>query len=335
MPGMSTATALLTGLTHRAEPVGVPQWSAFLHRLTRGRLATGEAAAVLASLSTTMPDPGTLAALFDAAHDRGGEDAVDYPGAVNIVGTGGGPRTVNISTAAAIVAAAMGVRVVKTGSPGRSSQSGSFDVLGGARVRLAGSHTELADMVDRFGVGFAGFFVYPVEVPLLVAEIVPLDLRVLGRFVNTVGPFLARLSVSAQLTGVSRPDDLPALRTLAERRVGQRTWLCHNATGVDELVSFAANWVHEGGSGRGLRLEPSGRGAVADLAPGPDPVADLRSVLSGRARATTVETVCLNAAALAVLSGATTDWGRARYDATEVVRGGAALALLDRLGGDG
>lgn len=315
--------------------MGVAEWGCFLDRLTRGRLARGEAAAVLASLSTAMPDPGSLTALFDAAQERGGGETVAYPGAVNIVGTGGGPLTVNISTAAAVVAATMGVRVVKTGSRGYSSRAGSLDVLGAAGIPVAGSHTELMDMVDRFGVGFAGVFVYPVEISLLAAEIVPLDLRTVGRFVNTVGPFLAQVSVAAQLTGVSRPEDLPALRVLAARRSDQRTWLCHNDAGVDELVSFAANWVHEGATGRGWWLEPSGPGTVLDLAPGVDAVADLRALLSGTAPATAVRTVCLNAAALAVLSGARSDWTRAEADAVEAVRGGAAVALLTRMGRHG
>ncbi|MBM7773749.1 anthranilate phosphoribosyltransferase [Actinokineospora baliensis] len=324
-------SALLAGLTRRAGPVGRAAWGCFLDRLSRGRLARGEAAAVLASLSTVMPDPGSLAALFDAAQERGGAEPVAYPGAVNVVGTGGGPLTVNVSTAAAVVAAAMGVRVVKTGSRGYSRRAGSFDVLAAAGVPLAGSHSELADMVDRFGVGFAGVFVYPVEISLLAAEIVPLDLRTVGRFVNTVGPFLAQVSVAAQLTGVARAEDVPALRALAARRSDQKTWLCHNDTGVDELVSFAVNHVHEGVTGRSWRLEPSEPGSLLDLAPGADPVADLRALLSGSAPIAAVQTVCLNAAALAVLSGSSTDWARAKADAAEVVRDGAATALLARL----
>ncbi|PPK68416.1 hypothetical protein V5P93_004476 [Actinokineospora auranticolor] len=324
-------SALLARLTRRDGPVEVGQWRTFVDRLAARRLARGEAAAVLASLSTAMPDLATLTALFEALRERGAHRRVAYPGTVNIVGTGGGPPTFNISTAAAFVAAATGVRVIKTGSRAYTSRFGSFDLLDRLGVPPARSHAELAASLDGFGIGFAGFFVYPPEIAALAKEILPLDLRAVGRFVNTVGPFLPEIEVPAQLTGVSRAEDLTALAALAERR----TWLCHNDLGADELLAFAANTVHcahpDPLDEAPLSLPADGPGDVDDLAAHTEAVAYFRAVLLGRAPSAAVRTVCLNAAALGVLSGTFPDWDGARAAAAEAVTSGAAGDLVARM----
>ncbi|SDI36463.1 anthranilate phosphoribosyltransferase [Actinokineospora alba] len=328
---------LLVELTRREHPVDMATWRSFLDRLRARRLTRGEAAAVLTSLTTAMPDDLSLTALFDALAERRTADD-EFPGAVNIVGTGGGPRTFNVSTAAAIVAAAMGVRVLKTGSRAYTSRVGSFDLLDRLGIGLADSAEQAADALDRFGVAFAGYFVYPPEIAMLAREVLPLDVRVVGRFINTVGPFLAQVSVPAQFTGVSRRADLTALRALAVRTPRRRTWLCANEIGADEALSFADNVIHRCDRGDVTEIGPATlplhAGDLRDLAPPADlgAVADhFRGVLAGDAPPAAVQTVCLNAATLAVLSGAHATWNTA-FDAAETaVRDGAATDLLARL----
>jgi anthranilate phosphoribosyltransferase len=325
---------LLTALANRRHPVTRKNWHAFFNRLVSRRLRRGEAAAVLTSLSTAMPDEHTLGALLDCLDERRPAPEIRFTGAVNIVGTGGGPRTFNVSTAAAVVAAAMGARIVKTGSRRYTSRFGSLDLLDRLGVRLTASYQETAESLDRFGVAFAGHFVYPAEITLLAKEILPLDLRTVGRFVNSAGPFLAAMPVSAQLTGVSDPAVLPSLRFLAGRLPDRRVWLCHNDLGVDELVGFADNVIlREEGE---LRLPagshtPAG-GTLADLAvTDADPVEQFIEVLTGRASATAVDAVRLNAAALTILSGLHSDWTAAVRAAGAVMRDGTAVDLVNRM----
>ncbi|HEY4457876.1 MAG TPA: hypothetical protein VGN81_26410 [Pseudonocardiaceae bacterium] len=326
---------LLKALVNRSDPVDDPEtWHGFFNRLLSRKLRRGEAAAVLTSLSTVMPDHDTLGALLDCLDERRPTPEVGFAGAVNIVGTGGGPKTFNLSTAAALVAAAMGVRVVKTGSRGYSSRYGSVDMLDRLGIRLTASYQESAESLDRFGIAFAGPFVYPSEIALLAKEILPLDLRVIGRFVNSIGPFLAAMPVSAQLTGVSNPALLPSLRYLAARRAERRVWLCHNDLGVDELIGFADNVIEtaDGGIALSAGAHTSAGGSLADLVgTDGDPVEQFRDVLGGRANDVAVETVCLNATALSVLGGAYSDWGQAMRVAEDTIRGGAALDLVNRM----
>ncbi|HWH00624.1 MAG TPA: hypothetical protein VNV66_15180 [Pilimelia sp.] len=337
---------VLSGLVNRA-PVDVGTWRGFWDRLHAGRLHRGEAAAVLASLSTRMPDPATLAALLDSLDERRPRPAARFAGAVNIVGTGGGPRTVNISTAAALVAAAQGVPVIKTGSRGYSGGVGSFDLLDRLGIPLLDSHEAVGEALARCGVAFAGYFVYPAEVALLVRAVAPLDIRTLGRFVNAVGPFLADVPVPVQLTGVADAARRPALAALARRECrrapgGRRIWLCDNDLGADELVSFAGNALHPPDGAAPVPLPagavaPAG-GDLADLAPAADPasvVGRFRALLAGEAPPAAVRTVCLNAAVLAALAGGgppSPDGLRSAYaGSVEVVTGGHALRLLDRV----
>jgi anthranilate phosphoribosyltransferase len=321
---------LLAALANRHQPVDRESWHTFFNRLVSRKLRRGEAAAVLTSLSTAMPDEGTLGALLDCLDDRRPEPDVRFAGAVNIVGTGGGPRTFNVSTAASVVAAAMGARVVKTGSRGYTRRYGSLDLLDRLGVRLTASYQETAQTLDRFGVAFAGHFVYPAEIALLAKEILPLDLRTVGRFVNSVGPFLAAMPVSAQLTGVSDRRVLPRLRFLADRLPDRRVWLCHNDLGVDELLGFVDNVIVDETGERHVPARSSG--TLADLAPAAgDPVEQFLDVLTGRAAPAAVDTVRLNAATLCVLSGQFSDRAAAERAAGEAMHDGAAVDLVHRM----
>jgi len=323
---------LLATLLRRVDPVDQQMWHSFLDRLTAGRLRTGEAAAVLASLSTTLPDNTTLGAFLSCLDERRGTAPRRLAGVVNIVGTGGGPPTFNVSTAAALVAAAMGVRVVKTGSRAYTSRHGSFDLLDRLRVARTRSHAETADHLARYGIAFAGEYVYPPAIAELARAVAPLGLRTVGGFVNVIGPFLADVPATAQLTGVGTRAALPALRYLASRARDRRVWLCHNEIGADELVSFADNTVRPNDQDADFVVPGDHRGGLGELRPaGGDVVDRFLSVLTGEVPDAAVRTVCLNAAALGVLSGDYDDLATARDDAEEAVRTGAAAGLLARL----
>jgi anthranilate phosphoribosyltransferase len=219
--------------------------------------------------------------------------------------------------------------VVKSGSRAYTSRYGSIDALKLLGVPLAGSHEAVADALERCGIAFPGAFVYPPELALLARRIFPRDWRTLGGFFNRLGPFLAAVPAPAQLTGVSDRDLLPLYEHLAARR---RVWLCFNACGVDELVSFEANTVRADGAE--LRLDPIGPGTLADLEGASDPTAAVRqliALLGGEGPPAAIESICLNAACLAVLSGVEPDWGEAFREARRALDAGAALAVLERL----
>jgi anthranilate phosphoribosyltransferase len=329
---------LLDALVNRRHPVDLDACRAFWNRLDRRQLHRGEAAAVLACLSTRMPPAPTVEILVHSLNERRGKPSHRFAGAVNIVGTGGGPGTFNISTAAAFVAAAMGVPVVKTGSRGYSSPAGSFDLLDQLGIPLTTSYQQTGEMLDRYRIACAGSFVYPAQLTALARAVAPLEMRTLGRFVNTIGPFLAAMPVSAQLTGVSEPSHLAALQRLAVQQAPQRVWLCTNDLGVDELISVTDNLVHDVGGAGQFPIRPAtlglGGGALADLRAAVDDstrVEHFLGVLAGQGVPAAIATVCLNAAALAVAAGTTEDWASAVSMAREALDGGAALGLIRRI----
>ncbi|WP_432094677.1 hypothetical protein [Streptomyces sp. bgisy100] len=334
-----TRSRLLPALTAHEPVTGAEPWTDFWDRLESGATAQGEALAVLASLSTALPDAGTLDALLRSLDARAPRAGGSWSGTVNVVGTGGGPPTFNLSTAACLVAAAAGARVVKSGSRGYTSRYGSVDILERLGVPLAGSYPECEDMLERYGVVFAGPFVYPRELTLLARGIMPFGIKQVGRAVNTLGPFLPRLPVTAQLTGVADPRVLPVLTELAALRAvgGRQLWLVHNGLGVDELVSFAENRIGvDGGAPRVLAPEGAdfGPGTLADLAPaaeGTPPGPQLRELLAGRGPRAAVESIRLNAAAAAVASGAYAEWSTALDAARDAMASGAAVDLVERL----
>jgi len=332
---------LLDALINRRHPVDLTMCREFWDRLRDRKLHPGEAAALLACLSTGMPPASTVEVLVRSLEERRPQPGQRFPGAVNIVGTGGGPRTFNISTAAAFTAAAMGVPVVKTGSRGYAGPTGSLDLLGCLGIPLTTSYQQTGELLDRYNIACAGYFVYPVELAALARAVAPLRMRTLGRFVNTVGPFLAAMPVSAQLTGVSDPCHLEALRHLAARQAPKRVWLCTNDLGADELLSVADNLVHDVGSGQ-FQVRPGtvglGGGSLTDLLTVPDDTPDrsatagyFLAVLGGKGPPAAVATVCLNAAALAVAAGAAGDWASAVSMAREVLDSGAAVNLVHRI----
>ncbi|MFJ1601467.1 hypothetical protein [Streptomyces sp. NPDC088261] len=331
----------ILGLLEQRAPVARETWRSFWDQLGDGSLDRAQAVALLTSLATRLPDHETLRHLLDSlAERRPARPADRWPGTVNVVGTGGGPRTFNISTASAFTAAAAGVRVVKTGSRAYSSSLGSVDLLERLGIRLTSSYEQTGETLERYGIAFAGPFVYPAQLTRLARTVAPLSMKPFGRFLNALGPFLADLPVTAQVTGVSAGAPLTELGALAGTVTDRTLWLTSNDRGADELLGFADNTVHTN-AGDEFTVKAgelvSSEGGFDDLAPAADPASapdHFLSVLGGTAGEVATRTVCLNAAALAVASGHLTDWGRAVAAAEEAVRSGAARALAERIRAD-
>ncbi len=162
-------------------------------------------------------------------------------GAIDIVGTGGdGKGTLNISTAAAFVAAGAGVVVAKHGNRNLSSRSGAADLLSqmGVNVMVGASTVEQA--LDQTGIGF---MMAPMHHPTM-AHVGPTRMELGTRTIfNILGPLTNPAGVKRQLIGTFSRD---LIRPMAEtlRALGtERAWLVHGGDGTDELSICGPSFV--------------------------------------------------------------------------------------------
>jgi anthranilate phosphoribosyltransferase len=173
------------------------------------------------------------------------------PGCVDTCGTGGdGADTVNVSTAAAIVVAACGVRVVKHGNRAASGRSGSAEVLDRLGVTVEVDAPTLKKCFDELGIAF---LFAPSFHPGL-RGLAPLRRQLPFRTIfNLVGPLCNPASPPFQLVGVPREQDARLLAdVLARMRSIRRAVVATGSDGLDEVTLDGPTHVRviEGGTVR-------------------------------------------------------------------------------------
>jgi anthranilate phosphoribosyltransferase len=255
---------------------------------------------------------------------------------VDVVGTGGdGARTFNISTTAAIVAAAAGAAVAKHGNRAVSSVSGSADVLEALGFTLEQLPEQIAESIDTLGFGF--MFAPSHHPAMRHAAPVRRELGTRTIF-NVLGPLTNPAGARAGVFGVYAPD---VARTVADALAvldAHRAFVVHGAFGIDELSPAGPNLVFEvaGGEVRERVLDPADLGIArcdaAELSGGaPDANArTVREVLSG-ARGAKRSAVVLNAAGAIAAAGHAADLREGLAVAEEAIDSGRAAARLDAL----
>lgn len=217
---------------------------------------------------------GETAPEVAAAADAMRKAALAWPGhgrCVDIVGTGGdNSGTVNISTLAAIIVAACGVRVVKHGNRAASSASGAADVLESLGLPLEASPEIAASAADEVGLGFA---FAPVFHPAMRhAAPVRRELGVPTVF-NILGPLTNPAMPVAGLIGCADARLAPVMAEVFAER-GEHMIVVRGDDGWDEITpqSTTRLWVSDGATVQESALEPGDVGldgiAGADLTGG-------------------------------------------------------------------
>jgi anthranilate phosphoribosyltransferase len=336
MPGKTSEA--LEALVTQSYPIPADVWGDFWDRLASKELHPGEALAVVTSLTSRLPDGASVSTLLSSLRERNPQPDPPPRPTVNIVGTGGGPSTFNLSTASAFVAAAMGARVIKTGSRAYASRTGSVDLLDRLGIQQTTSYEQTEEMLETFGIACAGPFVYPKELRLLARTILPFGMKTVGRFFNVIGPFLAAIPVSTQLTGVSDHSVLPTFRQLVAEDRSRRFWICSNELGVDELLSIEESVVYDSGTGEEFTLDPGelglGTGSFDDLLPVDDldnTVSHFLALLGGDGPTAALDSIRLNAAALAVNGDVAEDLPAGLKLAADVMSSGEPAKLIERM----
>jgi anthranilate phosphoribosyltransferase len=257
-------------------------------------------------------------------------------GVLDTCGTGGdGSQTFNISTAAALVAAAAGVPVAKHGNRGITSKSGSANVLAELGVSIEASRETVEACLDEVGVCFC---FAPMLHPSMkhVAAVrqklgVPTIFNILGPLANPAGaPF--------QLLGVGRAGLRPVLAEVLLRLGIQQALVVSGADGLDEVTLADVTHVSQVADGEVSELtwspEDFGleRASLDSLRV--DNAAESASIIRrildgdpGPAR----DIVVLNAAAALIAAGKSVQPHDAAREAGEAIDRGAAAQLLERL----
>ncbi len=350
--GSTEKTAATGAAGAAADPHKVPREA--LRRLTSGeslgraeaedlfgRMMDGEVsdtlkAALLVALRMKGEEVSEIAGAAAAMRRRATPIPHRRPAVVDTCGTGGDGRgTFNISTAAALVAAAAGAPVAKHGNRSVSSRSGSADVLAALGVRLDEDAATAGRALEEVGICFlfAPFF-HPG-----MREVMPVRRELALRTVfNVLGPLTNPAGARRQLMGVYAPSLVePIARVLADLG-SEHAMVVHGEDGLDEITTTGVTHVCEvrAGAVRSYTLEPETfglrRAPLAALAGGgPDENAALmRQVLAGGGGPLADITV-LNAGAALYVGGIAADLAAGIARARAALESGEAAEKLAQL----
>jgi anthranilate phosphoribosyltransferase len=325
-------STLESGLDLTAEQA---QWS--MREILEGRAKNSELARFLLALKNKGETSDEVGAFVNEMFNHSAPISISQR-AVDTVGTGGdGAHTINISTTAAIIAAAAGARVVKHGNRAASSKSGAADLLEALGVNISLDGAAVARTVDELGIGFC--FAQKFHPAMKNAAAVRKELGVPTVF-NILGPLANPAKPQAAAIGVANDRmHLVMAQVLGDR--GVDGFVFRGDDGLDEITLATTTSVLSIGNGSiaSDRIDPAD--FEIDSAPisalvGGDAQENARitlSIFQGE-RGAPRDAVLLNAAAaIAAFEGDTQSDLRTRIQsglnrASEAVDSGSATKLL-------
>ena len=232
-----------------------------MRQIMSGEVTPAQIAGFIIGLRVKKETIGEIAAAAQVMREFATKVTVKHPETLlDIVGTGGdSAHTFNVSTAATFVAAAAGARVAKHGNRAVSSRSGSADVLEALGAHLALTPEQIAEGVEKVGVGF--MFAPSHHPAMKHAGPVRKELGVRTIF-NILGPLTNPAGAQNEVLGVFHPD-LVGIQVRVLQRLGSRhVMVVHGLDGVDEISISGPTQVGElvGGEIREYELNPSNYG---------------------------------------------------------------------------
>jgi anthranilate phosphoribosyltransferase len=325
----------------RGEALSRARARAFLDAVLEGSVEPTLIAGMLVALRIKGEEPEELAGFAEAMVDHMVPIDVAQP-VVDTCGTGGDrARTINVSTGAALVAAAAGARVLKHGGRASSSLTGSADVLEALGVPTQLGAEELRAELERtrFGFAFAPRF-HPA-----MAQVAPVR-RALGvpTAFNVLGPLVNPARATLRLVGVWEEGFMePVARVLATLGV-RRALVVHGEDGLDEISvsaeTRALELLSDAKGGVELvwhRVRPEDLGvarwpqAAVQGGDAAHNAAILEAVLEGRASGAVLDVILANAGAALWIAGLADSPREGVERARSAIEEGAAGATLASL----
>jgi anthranilate phosphoribosyltransferase len=309
--------------------------SAVLDEVMEGRASEVQTGAFLIALRAKGETVAELVGLARTMRRLAAPVETSRADLVDTAGTGGGPSTFNISTAAALVAAGAGCAVAKHGNRSNTSRCGSADLLEALGVRIELEPADVSRCIEEIGFGF----MFAPRHHAAMKHVVPVRRELAVRTIfNFLGPLTNPAGARRQLLGVS---DRLYQETIAEALVGlgcERALVVCADDGVDEIsITGRTRVVEVAGGGTeewfitpdDLGIARAGLDAIAGAEPD-DNAATVRAVFGGEPGPAR-EVVAMNAGAAILAAGDAHDLGSGVERARETIDSGAAGGVLERL----
>ena len=308
----------------------------FFSDMINGNVEPALLASVLTALKIKGETPEEIAGAAVAIR----ASATPFPQQANnvadCVGTGGdGANTINISTTAAILAAACGLKMAKHGNRSVSSMSGSADLLEALGVNLMMSPTVASRCLDKANICFLFAPAYHPGFKYAGPVRKAMGIRTLF---NILGPLVNPAKPSIMLLGVYIPELINVIAKALLLTGVKRAWIVHGS-GLDEIALHGSTQVTEINNGKLIEktISPDNFGLPSftlDEIKGGTPAENaqiITHVLSGNGQAAHNAAVIINCAALLYLHGKTDSLKAAAAIATEVLASGKAAQTLATL----
>ncbi len=325
-----------------------------LGRLVEGKqLSAAEMTAVVGQIMDGAATPAQVGSLLTALRMRGetvdevvgAAEAMrqrmlrvetDLPVLLDNCGTGGdGSGSVNVSTLAALILAAAGVKVAKHGNRALSSKSGSHDVLEALGVNPAPTPELARQCLSELGVCFMFAPLFHAATKNVAGPRREVGFRTLF---NLLGPMTNPAGARYHVNGVFARERCEFLARALARMGSRRAMVVHGAGGLDEFAPAGPTFVAELAQGqvRCYELRPADFGleeaSLAGLRGG-EPAQNaqmLLDTLDGKAGAARIAALMTAAAGL-VVAGVVPDLKQATRQAIGALDDGQAMAVLERL----
>jgi anthranilate phosphoribosyltransferase len=320
----------------RREDLTSDEAAAAMTEVMEGRAGDAQIAALLVGLAMKGERPAEIVGLARTMRRRAVTLSRSYAPVFDTCGTGGDRSgTFNISSCAAIVLAACGVRVAKHGNRSVSSLSGSADVFEALGVAVTAAPSTVERCLAEANLGF--FFAPTFHPSMRHAGPTRKAIGIRTAF-NLLGPLTNPAGATRQVVGVPRPEFTELLARALMLLGSERAWVVHGADGIDEISTTGYTKVSEccDGSVKTFYLHPGDFGmhkahpAALKGGSAADNARIISRVLAGDEGAA-ADVVVLNAGAALFVAGRADSIADGMAQARRAIAAGAAAASLERL----
>ena len=328
-------SALIEKLQRRQD-LTVDEAATAMDDIMEGRAQPAQIAGLLIALTMKGERPAEIVGFARTMRARATRLTKVYQPVFDTCGTGGDrAHTFNVSTVAALVLAACGIRVAKHGNRSVSSRCGSADLFEALGVNITASAAVVERCLAEAGIAF--FFAPTFHPSMRHAAATRKELGVRTAF-NLLGPLTNPAAAARQLVGVPRPELTELVARSLVMLGSERAWVVHGADGLDEISTTGYTKISEcrEGAVNTFYLHPSDAGlpkSSAETLRGGDAAENARiarDVLAGTPGPQR-DIVLLNAGAALLIAGVVSNLGEGITRAARAIDDGSASAALERL----